>query len=63
MPRLVSVEANDVPKKALGYCLEIISSPLPVSSPLAHRPIGLPAVKLRKGVAFWKKRPPSDPSG
>src|SRR5690606_15267134 len=42
MPSAVSVEASDVPKKALGYCFEMTSSSERGSSPFAQSPIGSP---------------------
>ena len=53
IPQVVSVEASEVPKKALGYCLEMTSSSAPTSSSLGQAPMGLPARKFFSGWAFW----------
>src|SRR5690606_37926782 len=45
MPSAVSVEASEVPKKALGYCLETISSSGRGANPSGQSPIGLPSMK------------------
>ena len=53
IPHVVNVEASDVPKNALGYCLEMTSSSGRTSSPSGHAPMGLPARKFLSGLAFW----------
>ena len=52
-PSVVSVEASEVPKKALGYCFEMTSSSSAGTRPFGQAPIGLPSMKLWSVIDFW----------
>ncbi len=61
MPRLVSMAASDVPKKALAYCLLMITSSGVGGSWGTMSASGSPSTMRRSRGTFCTKMPPSRP--